>query len=210
MPCSRIYTMLKCQLNSKRSEVLSVVPIIIVIRRVRSIAAWPPQPNPYLWRMGLSVGFQRLPDDSQVPLELRCPDLHDTCTVVTFGSDVIDEMTQQIQLEDTHIGLSRDMTFQAPKDPPGDLWFCGWWRLCGGRVSLGEVASLATLNSVCAPASSSFCLPPLPLFWGASLLVSYLPGASSLCDTTPCHHTFLSVYCIQDCRKNSWRHPSPA
>lgn len=84
MPQRHIYAMLKCQLNSKRSVVSAVVPIIIGTRRVRSTAAGPPQPGSHLWKMGPGV-------DSQVQLELRCLGLHDTCIVVTFGSDMIDE-----------------------------------------------------------------------------------------------------------------------
>lgn len=208
MPRSHIYTMLKCQLNSKRSVVLPVVSIIIVT----STAAGPPQPRSYLWKMGRSVGFRRLPGDSQVQLELRCPGLHDTCMVVTFGSDMIDE-----EMPTDRARRYRCRSFQR-HDFPGPR-SCPWWftavvdDICVAWGSpRGQVAGITRHSELCLCSCLLIPLPAaLPLFWGASLLVCYSQGANSLCDTMTPPTTLpqhIPACVLLDWGRNSWRHPS--
>lgn len=115
---------------------------------------------------------------------------------------------QQTQLEDTDIDLSRDMTFQAPKSPPGDLQL--WLMMSGWHEGLPEGGGIN--------GHSEFCLC-------SCLLIPLLgPSASGLRSPVIClplmgnrqpvwHHLLLPHIpeCVlQDCGRNSWRHPSPA
>lgn len=113
---------------------------------------------------------------------------------------------QQTQLEDMDIDLTRDINFQAPKVPPGDLQL--WLMMSGWREGLPEGGGINGHSEFC-PCSCLLIPLPGPSASGLRSPVICLPLTGS---KQPVWHHLLPPHipeCVlQDCGRNSWRHPS--